>query len=72
MVMPTVMPTGTRIATAAIDTSGSPRQARARRRGGQRGSRRAAVRGFGSDVPAFMRLRPRVTPAARGEGDSEA
>ena len=32
----------------------------------------AAVRGFGSDVPAFMRLRPRVVPAARSEGDSEA
>ena len=31
-----------------------------------------AVQGFGSDVPAFMLLRPRVAPAARTEGDGEA
>ena len=31
-----------------------------------------AVQGFGSDVPAFMLLRPRVVPAARSEGDGEA
>ena len=31
-----------------------------------------AVQGFGSDVPAFMLLRPRAVPAARSEGDSEA
>ncbi len=30
-----------------------------------------AVQGFGSDVPAFMLLRPRVAPAARREGDGE-
>jgi superfamily II DNA/RNA helicase len=32
----------------------------------------AAVRGFGSDVPAFMQLRTRVAPPASREGDSEA
>jgi superfamily II DNA/RNA helicase len=32
----------------------------------------AAVRGFGSDVPAFMLLRPRVAPLEGREGDSEA
>jgi superfamily II DNA/RNA helicase len=32
----------------------------------------AAVRGFGSDVPAFMLLRPRIVPSASREGDSEA
>ena len=31
-----------------------------------------AVRGFGSDVPAFMLLRPRVAPLEGREGDSEA
>jgi superfamily II DNA/RNA helicase len=32
----------------------------------------AAVRGFGSDVPAFMLLRPRVAPVEGREGDTEA
>ncbi len=32
----------------------------------------AAVRGFGSDVPAFMQLRLRIPPAERHDGDSEA
>jgi superfamily II DNA/RNA helicase len=32
----------------------------------------AAVRGFGSDVPAFMLLRPRAAPLDGREGDSEA
>jgi superfamily II DNA/RNA helicase len=32
----------------------------------------AAVRGFGSDVPAFMLLRPRIAPSASREGDTEA
>jgi superfamily II DNA/RNA helicase len=31
-----------------------------------------AVRGFGSDVPAFMQLRTRVAPTAGREGDSDA
>ncbi len=31
-----------------------------------------AVRGFGSDVPAFMQLRLRTPPAARPDGDGEA
>jgi len=30
-----------------------------------------AVQGFGSDVPAFMLLRPRAAPATRREGDGE-
>jgi hypothetical protein len=32
----------------------------------------AAVRGFGSDVPAFMQLRMRAVPVERRDGDSEA
>jgi superfamily II DNA/RNA helicase len=32
----------------------------------------AAVRGFGSEVPAFMLLRPRVAPVEGREGDTEA
>jgi superfamily II DNA/RNA helicase len=31
-----------------------------------------AVQGFGSDVPAFMLLRPRIVPAATSGGDGEA
>jgi hypothetical protein len=33
---------------------------------------RATVRGFGSDVPAFMLLRPRAVPVEGREGDTEA
>ncbi len=32
----------------------------------------AAVRGFGTDVPAFMLLRPRIAPPETRDGDSEA
>jgi len=49
-----------------------PAERRARRNRDGEADNGAAVRGFGSDVPAFMRLRPRVAPSESREGDSEA